>query len=155
MVTEAQTELTVASVAFSHGGNIPSKYTCEGENVNPPLEINGIPEHTRSLAVVVEDHDAPNGIFDHWLVWNIPPNEPIAENSVPGISGKNNFGKTGYGGPCPPSGVHRYFFKVYALDTLLDLLGGANKKTLLEAMRGHILASGDLMAYYKKSKASL
>jgi len=155
MVTEAQTELTVASVAFSHGGNIPSKYTCEGENVNPPLEINGIPEHTRSLAVVVEDHDAPNGIFDHWLVWNIPPNEPIAENSVPGISGKNSFGKTGYGGPCPPSGVHRYFFKVYALDTLLDLLGGANKKTLLEAMRGHILASGDLMSYYKKSKASL
>lgn len=99
----------------------------------------------------MEDPDAPDGTFDHWLVWNIPPNEPVAENSVPGISGRNSFGNTGYGGPCPPSGQHRYFFRVYALDGDLDLLTGADKKALHAAMEGHVLASGELMGYYKKS----
>jgi Raf kinase inhibitor-like YbhB/YbcL family protein len=90
-------------------------------------------------------------VYDHWIVWNIPPNEPIAENNVPGINGTNSFGAEGYGGPCPPSGSHRYFFKVYAIDTQLDLPQGSNKKALQQAMQGHVLAFGELMARYKKS----
>jgi Raf kinase inhibitor-like YbhB/YbcL family protein len=112
MATETATGLMVSSTAFSNGGHIPKKYTCEGQNVNPPLEIKGFPKDTKTLAIIVEDPDAPHRVFDHWLVWNISPNEPIAENSVPGISGRNSFGKKGYGGPCPPSGSHRYFFRV-------------------------------------------
>lgn len=103
----------------------------------------------------MEDPDAPRGVFDHWLVWNISPNEAIAEQTNPGISGINDFGKTGYGGPCPPSGVHRYFFKVYALDTKLDLLEGSDKNALLAAMTDHILAEGEIMGLYQKRKASL
>jgi Raf kinase inhibitor-like YbhB/YbcL family protein len=152
---EEKTSLKVASVAFSEGANIPVDYSCEGRNINPPLEILGIPEGTRSLVLVMEDHDAPRGIFDHWLVWNIAPGDPIAEGSVPGIEGRNGFGKTGYGGPCPPSGMHRYFFFGYALDAFLDLMAGADKKALFTAMEGHILASGQLMAYYKRIRSSL
>jgi len=144
--------LRVRSVAFSHGGQIPLKYTCEGENVNPPLEISDLPENTRSLALIVEDPDAPRGVYDHWIAWNIPPNETIAENSRHGISGKNSFGNTGYGGPCPPSGSHRYFFKVYALDSELNIQAGSDKKTLEDAMKDHVLASGELMAHYQKRK---
>jgi Raf kinase inhibitor-like YbhB/YbcL family protein len=143
--------LNVTSVAFSHDGHIPKKYTCEGEDVNPPLEISNLPANAKAIAVIVEDPDAPKGVFDHWLVWDILPNEPIAENSVPGIDGLNSFGTTGYRGPCPPSGSHRYFFKVYALDGLLDLPAGSNKKALLQAMQGHVLAYGELMGHYKKS----
>ncbi len=151
MATTTDITLVVTSVAFSHGGHIPKKYSCEGEDINPPLKISGLPEETKTLAIIVEDPDAKHGTFDHWLVWNISPNEPIAENSVPGISGRNSFGKTGYGGPCPPSGSHRYFFKVYALDSRLDLLSGSDKKALQEAMQGHIIAHGELMARYSKS----
>ena len=143
--------LNVRSVAFSQGGHIPKKYTCEGEDVNPPLEISNLPVETKTVALIVEDPDAPHGTFDHWIAWNILPNESIAENSLPGINGTNGFGKTGYGGPCPPSGSHRYFFKVYALDAQLDLLAGSNKKALQQAMKGHILAKGELMAHYKKA----
>ena len=150
MATTTKHSLTVRSVAFSAGGHIPLQYACEGEDINPPLEITGFPEGTKTLAIIVEDPDAPRGTFDHWLVWNIPPNEPIDENSVPGISGRNGFGKTGYGGSCPPSGSHRYFFRVYALDAKLDLPAGSDKKTLQDAMKGHILASGELMAQYQK-----
>lgn len=142
--------LTIGSVAFSQGGHIPKKYSCEGEDINPPLEVSGFPKETKTLAIIVEDPDAPRGIFDHWVAWNIEPNEPIAENSNVGTSGRNSFGKTGYGGPCPPSGSHRYYFKVYALDTLLNLPAESEKKQLQEAMEGHILASGELMAHYKK-----
>jgi len=149
--TGTQTGLTVRSIAFSHGGHIPKRYSCEGDNINPPLEAEGIPAETRALAIIVEDHDAPDGIFDHWLVWNIPPHEPIAENNVPGINGRNSFGKTRYDGPCPPSGTHRYFFKLYALDAELNLAEGSDKKTLQKAMRDHVLASGELMAHYSKS----
>jgi Raf kinase inhibitor-like YbhB/YbcL family protein len=145
--------LHVISLAFSQGGHIPKKYTCEGNNVNPPLEISNLPEKTKTLAIIVEDPDAPHGIFDHWIVWNILPNEPIAENSVPGINGVNSFGTEGYRGPCPPSGSHRYFFKVYALDSLLDLPAGSNKKALQQAMQGHVLSFGELMAHYKKSNS--
>src|SRR5688572_4136422 len=151
----ATDQLQLISTEFSHKGHIPPKYTCEGRDINPPLEVSNIPEGTKTLAVIMEDPDAPRGVFDHWIVWNISPNEAIAEQTNPGISGTNDFGKTGYGGPCPPSGVHRYFFKVYALDTKLDLLAGADKNALLEAMSEHILAEGELMGLYQKRKASL
>lgn len=144
--------LELRSTGFSHNGHIPPRYTCEGEDINPPLEIGNIPEGTQTVALIVEDHDAPRGIFDHWVVWNIPPNEAIAEKSNLGISGTNSFGNTGYGGPCPPSGSHRYFFNVYALDTGLDLPAGSDKSALLAAMEGHILATGQLMAVYQKKK---
>ena len=144
--------LNVQSAAFSNGGQIPSKYTCEGENINPPIQISSLPENTRSIALIVEDPDAPKGVYDHWIVWNIPPNEMIRENSRPGISGKNSFGNTGYGGPCPPSGSHRYFFKAYALDRELNIEAGSDKKRLNEAMQDHILSSGELMGRYQKKK---
>ena len=105
--------MSLFSTAFSHNGHIPPLYTCEGEDINPPLEISNIPEKAVTLAIIMDDPDAPNGTFDHWIVWNIPPNEAIGESSVPGIGGTNSFGKTGYGGPCPPSGVHRYFFSAH------------------------------------------
>ena len=152
MAREVDRGLKIRSVAFSHGGYIPPKYTCEGENVNPPLEISDLPENTKSLALIVEDPDAPKGVYDHWIVWNIPPNEMILENSRPGISGKNSFGNTGYGGPCPPSGSHRYFFKAYALDRELNIEAGSDKKRLNEAMKDHILGSGELMGRYQKKK---
>ena len=142
--------LQVNSDSFNHEDHIPTKYTCEGDDINPSLEISEVPEDTETLAIIMEDPDAPNGIFDHWLVWNIAPNEAIAENSSPGISGINSFGKTGYGGPCPPSGVHRYYFKVFALNKTLDLQAGSDKKALLEAMDGHILAEGEMMGRYAK-----
>ncbi|HMG69077.1 MAG TPA: YbhB/YbcL family Raf kinase inhibitor-like protein [Chitinophagaceae bacterium] len=151
MQEKINNSIKVRSSVFSHGGHIPMKYTCEGENVNPPLEFDGLPENTRSLALIVEDPDAPKGVYDHWLLWNISP-QSISENSSPGTSGRNSFGNTGYGGPCPPSGSHRYFFKVYALDIELDLKTGADKKLLLEAMKDHLLGSGEIMAHYQKKK---
>jgi Raf kinase inhibitor-like YbhB/YbcL family protein len=151
MATEISTRLLkIDSPVFENEELIPSHYTCEGEDINPPLTIGDIPEGTKSLALIMEDPDAPNGTFDHWLVWNIPVTNRIEENSNPGISGKNDFGKTGYGGPCPPSGTHRYFFRVYALDVELDLKAGADKKLLLEAIDEHVLAMGELMAKYEK-----
>jgi Raf kinase inhibitor-like YbhB/YbcL family protein len=150
MASKTQT-LTVRSLAFSEGGHIPKKYSCEGENINPPLLVSDVPEETQTLALIVEDPDAPRGTFYHWVVWNIPPNEPIDERRIPGISGQNSFGKTGYGGPCPPSGTHRYIFKVYALDTELDLRSEADKNALIQAMEGHIIAQGELMGKYHKS----
>jgi Raf kinase inhibitor-like YbhB/YbcL family protein len=142
--------MEIRSTAFSFNGHIPEKYTCEGENVNPPLEIVGIPETTKTIAIIVEDPDAPGGTFDHWLLWNINPNESLPENFIPGISGRNDFGKTGYGGPCPPSGTHRYFFKAFALDCELDLLAGSVKEDLLKAMKGHVLDKAELVGLYKK-----
>jgi len=142
--------MKVYSTAFSHNGHIPPRYTCEGENINPPLEINNIPEEAKTLALIVEDPDAKD--FVHWLVWNISPNEAIAEKSNSGINGINDFGKTGYGGPCPPSGSHRYFFRAFALDIELDLLAGADKNALNDAMKGHILDKAELMGHYQKRK---
>lgn len=149
----ATAKLFVESTVFSHNGHIPLQYTCEGENINPPLIVSDVPDGTRSLALIMEDPDAPKGTFYHWVAWNIVPNEPIAENSIPGQSGINSFGKTGYGGPCPPSGTHRYYFKVFALDSMLDLPAGADRQALLDAMQGHVLASGELMGRYKKRMA--
>jgi Raf kinase inhibitor-like YbhB/YbcL family protein len=151
MATDISTKLLkIDSPAFKNEEPIPSQYTCEGENINPPLTIGDIPDETKSLALIMEDPDAPNGTFDHWLVWNIPVTSRIDENSNPGITGNNDFGKPGYGGPCPPTGTHRYFFRVYALDVELDLEAGADKKMLLEAIDDHVLAMGELMAKYEK-----
>lgn len=148
-------KLQVISTVFSHKGHIPPQYTCEGDNINPPISVKNIPEGVKTLAIIMEDPDAPRGVFDHWIVWNISPNEAINERGNPGINGINSFGKTGYGGPCPPSGVHRYFFRVYALDCELDLLPGANKEQLLDAMQGHIIGSGELMGLYQKHKEAV
>ena len=152
MALKLATGLTVSSIAFSQGGHIPKKYSCEGENINPPLEINRFPKETKTLAIIVEDPDAPRGIFDHWLVWNISPNEPITENHIAGVSGRNSFGNTGYGGPCPPKGIHRYHFTLYALNALLDLSTSTNKEELLKAMQGHILEQTTLIGTYQRKK---
>lgn len=150
----SEKKLKVFSTVFSHKGHIPPEYTCEGRNINPPIEVDNIPDGTKTLALIMEDPDAPRQTFDHWLIWNIPPTEAITEESVPGISGTNSFGNTGYGGPCPPSGAHRYFFRVYALNKKLDLKAGATKEELHESMQDHILAEGELMGYYQKKKKS-
>jgi Raf kinase inhibitor-like YbhB/YbcL family protein len=147
----AASSISVTAPAFQAGGDIPPKFTCNGTNVNPALKINGVPNAAKSLALIVDDPDAPRGLFTHWIVWNIDPKTTdIAENSAPagGIQGTNDFGKRNYGGPCPPSGTHRYFFKVFALDTKLDLKPSARRAELDAAMRGHTLAQGELMARY-------
>jgi Raf kinase inhibitor-like YbhB/YbcL family protein len=152
MASNQPGELLVSSPAFKQEGSIPLKYSCEGEEINPPLNIANIPHGTQTLALIVEDPDAPKGTFVHWVAFNIPPFTNIKENSVPGISGINGAGMTGYHGPCPPSGSHRYYFTVYALDAELDLKAGSDKKALLDAMAQHILAKGSLMGRYQKAK---
>jgi len=145
--------MKINSSAFSEEETIPKKYTCEGEDVNPPLEFKGTPKDTKSLALIVDDPDAPGKTFVHWLVWNIDPEiKKIEENSVPegAIQGKTGFGKTEYGGPCPPSGEHRYFFKFYALDKELDLPSGAEKEDLKESMEDHILEEAQLVGVYTR-----
>ncbi|MDQ2918344.1 MAG: YbhB/YbcL family Raf kinase inhibitor-like protein [Verrucomicrobiota bacterium] len=144
----AASEISLSSLAFRAGEKIPEQFTCKGANINPPLQFPGVPAAARSLALIVEDPDAPNGLFTHWLVWNIDPNtRQIVEKSSPAgaIQGTNDFGKSGYGGPCPPSGTHRYFFRVFALDQKLALRSGAKRKELDQAMAGHILARGEMM----------
>jgi len=143
-------ELTISSPVFKNNGFIPPKYTCDGNDVNPPLNIEGVPKETQSLALIVDDPDAPMGTWDHWVVWNIPPAEKIMENSVPGTEGLNDFRRRSYGGPCPPSGTHRYFFKVYALDTRLDLSPSSRKKDVERAMKGHVIAEGELVGLYRR-----
>jgi Raf kinase inhibitor-like YbhB/YbcL family protein len=142
--------LEVTSPDFVNDGEIPARFACDGEGVNPALNIKGIPENAMSLALIVEDPDAPLTNFSHWLVWNIPPQETIQQNSIPGIQGNNSIGKNSYTSPCPPAGTHRYFFKVYALDTLLDLKVDANKKMLETAMQGHILSRGEIIGRYNR-----
>jgi Raf kinase inhibitor-like YbhB/YbcL family protein len=129
---------------------IPAKYTCSGSNINPELTIKDIPSEAKSLALIVEDPDAPNGTFDHWIMWNIPVKEKIEENSVPGTQGKNGKNENKYMGPCPPSGTHHYHFGIYALGSKLDLPAGTDKKGLLKAMEGNILGKGELVGLYKK-----
>jgi Raf kinase inhibitor-like YbhB/YbcL family protein len=142
--------LIVESPAFANNELIPAKYTCVGSNINPALVITNIPNGTKSLALIIDDPDAPNGTFDHWIMWNIPVIAVIDENSAPGIQGKNGKGENKYIGPCPPSGTHHYNFKVYALDTKLDLPVGSDKNALLKTMDKHILASGGLIGLFKK-----
>lgn len=146
----AENALIVSSTAFKHEGNIPSRYTCDGEGINPPLTIDHIPDHTKSLVLIAEDPDAPKGIFDHWIVWNIAPDITIDEDTNPGISGNNSAGKTGYHPPCPPTGTHRYYFYIYALDRELDLPVGSGKETVKLAMQPHIVAGGSIMGHYSR-----
>jgi len=144
-------DLTIRSSAFEAGKFIPRKYTCDGEDINPPLTIEGTPKEAKTLVLAVDDPDAPRGIFDHWIVWNIPAStSKIAEDSGPGKEGLNSAMQRGYMGPCPPSGTHRYFFKVYALDTELSLSEDAKKKDTEKAMQGHVLAKGELMGLYRR-----
>lgn len=150
-ITSEYKPLNITSTAFRAGERIPSKYTCEGKDINPPLDIDGIPEKAISLVLIVDDPDAPGKTWVHWLVWNIPITHHIKENSVPGEQGWNDFKKVSYGGPCPPSGTHRYFFKVYALDALLKLSPRTIKKELELAMGDHILAYGELVGLFTRS----
>lgn len=153
--------LTLSSDAFEEGGMIPLKYTCEGDNTNPELIIEDVPEGTQSLALIMDDPDVPKalkpeGVFDHWVVFNIPPDvSKIPEGGpVPGTQGSNGAGKSGYTGPCPPlqyePSEHRYIFRVYALDEELDVPPGAHKAQLERAMEGHILNEARLVGRYRK-----
>ena len=145
-------KLLIKSLAFENNKLIPVKYTCDGANVNPPLTIEDAPEETKTLVLIVDDPDCPTGTFDHWIVWNIPPTtRTIEENTVPGTEGMSSYRKHAYGGPCPPYGTHRYFFKVYALDTQFDLKSSSTKKDVEKAMEGHILAEGALIGLYCRS----
>jgi len=150
MTQSARLTLKVTSPAFIHQGMISKKYTCDGVNINPPLEVENIPANTQSLVLIIDDPDAPGGTWDHWVVWNIPTQNHIEENSIPGTEGINSFRQHHYGGPCPPSGTHRYFFKVYALDNRLDLSADADKHKVEQAMNGHILAEGNMVGLYKR-----
>jgi Raf kinase inhibitor-like YbhB/YbcL family protein len=140
--------LLITSRAFRAGETIPSKYTGEGEDINPPLDIGPIPEKAKSLTLIVDDPDAAKKTWVHWLVWNIPITHKIKENTMPGEQGWNDFRRNSYGGPYPPSGTHRYFFKIYALDCLLKLPSHTTKQELEQAMSEHILAYGELMGVY-------
>ena len=144
---------SIESTTFKNSSSIPKKYTCDGKDVNPPLVIQNVPNGTKSLALIVDDPDAPVGIWVHWVVYNIDPGtREIAENSVPqgSVQGINDFNKTTYGGPCPPSGTHRYFFKLYALDTKLDIKGKVVKRDVEKAMKGHIVGEAQTMGTYRR-----
>ena len=142
--------MKLTSPDFTHNGMIPKKFTCDGQDINPALSIEGVPANAQSLALIVDDPDAPRGTWVHWLVYDIPKVSGIAENSVPGMQGANDFGKKDYGGPCPPSGTHRYFFKLYALDTRLAIQGEVDKKKLEQVMQGHVLQKVELIGLYKR-----
>lgn len=146
------------SDAFAQEGSIPQKYTCDGQDVSPPLSWSDPPEGTQSFALVCDDPDAPAGTWIHWVLFNIPADKRSLAEAVPkqaklpdgSVHGKNSWKRTDYGGPCPPSGTHRYFFKLYALDTKLTLKAGATKKKALKAMEGHILDQTELMGKYSR-----
>jgi len=146
--------MKITSSAFHEGANIPSKFTCDGSDTSPPLQIAGVPSGAKSLVLIVDDPDAPGGLFTHWLVWNIPPQTgSIAEGSAAqGVQGANDFGKSGYRGPCPPPGTHRYSFKIFALDRELELRSGAKRSQVDAAMKGHVIAQGELVGRYAKRK---
>lgn len=146
-----QKTLTITSSAFKEGGMIPAKYTCTGGESSPPLSITGMPSGTKSLALIVHDPDAPKaGGVTQWLAWNLPADGNIAENFKGGTQGMNSDHKTGYKGPCPPSGTHHYNFYVYALDTQLQLDSNTDKARLEKALQGHVLAQGKLTGLYSK-----
>ncbi len=145
--------MQVNSAAFEQEKMIPAKFTCDGENVNPPINLAEIPSQAKSIVLIVDDPDSPGGTWNHWLVWNINPNtKEISENTVPNeaIQGKNDFGENKYGGPCPPMGTHHYFFRVYALDTLLNIPEGSGRADLDLIMKNHVIATGELMGIYQK-----
>jgi Raf kinase inhibitor-like YbhB/YbcL family protein len=155
--------IRLQSPSFADGGAIPKLYTCDGKDVSPPLAWSGVPETARSLALICEDPDAPRGTWTHWVIFDIPASVKELGEGVPAqervqvtaggetaLQGRNDFKKTGYGGPCPPSGTHRYFFRIYALDTGLDLGPGTTRQDLLRSIKGHVLAEGELMGRYSR-----
>ena len=150
--------MTLTSTAFDHEAAIPQRFSCDGDDVSPALSWAGVPEGTESFAFIVDDPDAPGGTFVHWVYFNIPSDTTELPEGVPtvdrpsqgGVQGQNNFRRTGYGGPCPPGGTHRYFFNLYALDTTVDLEPGAGKVDLMAAMDGHVLAQAQLMGTYTR-----
>lgn len=152
--------LQLTSTAFQDSSMIPSKYTCDSTNISPQLKWNGAPENTKSYALIADDPDAPGKTWVHWVMFNIPADTTSLEENYSkeahlpngAINGMTDFGSNGYGGPCPPSGTHRYFFKIYALDTMLDLDSSATKPDVLKAMKGHILAEGQLMGKYQRQR---
>ncbi len=154
----AMKKIAVTSSAFGEGGRIPSDFTCDGADMSPPIEWSGVPANAQSLAVIADDPDAPSGDWVHWLVYDLPPSVTQLPAGIPGggklsgggSHGRTDFGALGYGGPCPPRGAHRYFFKVYALDVMLHLKPGVTKKELLKAMQGHVLAEGRLVGTYER-----
>ena len=145
-----EADMRLTSAEFDNNGFIPSKFTCEGEDINPALMSQDIPTDAKNLALIGDDPDAPMGIWVHWVVYNIPKVSRVEEKSIPGEQGINDFARKDYGGPCPPSGTHRYFFKIYALDGELNLKAGLSKKELEKAMQGHILEKAELIGLYKK-----
>jgi Raf kinase inhibitor-like YbhB/YbcL family protein len=148
-------KLDVSSSAFSEGQSIPEKYTCDGQNVSPPIQWSGAPANTKSIAIICDDPDAPSGTFTHWVLYDVPGTiKELAEGSSGnGKEGVNGFGKKGYSGPCPPpGGAHRYFFRVYALDTASLGNAGSSKEDVTAAMQDHILAQGQVMGRYKRKK---
>ncbi len=156
----AENKLIVASPSFSEGGDIPIRFTCDGRNISPELNWSGAPENTKSFVLICDDPDAPAGTWVHWIIFNIAAsrhslagNIPKQGTSAEWVQGRNDFGKPGYGGPCPPPGkAHRYYFRLYALDKLLDLKPGATRSQVDAAMKGHILARGKLMGRYTRQK---
>lgn len=155
---ESRSEIRLTSSAFKDGEAIPRGYTCDGANVSPPLEWTGMPKSAKTIAIIADDPDAPSGTFVHWVLYDLPAaGLGLIENTPPsesfnggGAQGKNDFEKIGYGGPCPPSGTHRYFFKLYALDTELPLKSGASKAEVEKAMEGHIVGQAQLMGTYSR-----
>ena len=155
---EEKMSIQITSSAFKHEGMIPARFTCDGEDISPPLKWENLPQSTQSIAIIADDPDAPMGTFVHWVLYNLPANTRQLPEAVPAkevlddgaVQGKTDFGRFGYGGPCPPSGTHRYFFKIYALDKRLEIVGIADKSRLLNAMQGHIVGQGELMGKYKR-----
>lgn len=153
-------EITIISSEFKDGEMIPAKYTADGANVSPPLSWTPVPEGTKSIVLISDDPDAPMGTWVHWVMYNLPAdltglpeNVPAGENPpTGGKHGVTDFGRYGYGGPAPPSGTHRYFFKIYALDVMLDIKGSIKKEDVIRAMKGHVLAQGQLMGRYQRQR---
>ena len=153
-------DIKITSPAFEDGGMIPAKYTCDGSDISPPLGWENIPADAESIALICDDPDAPMGTFVHWVMYNVPADKGSLEENIADDEtlddgtrqGISSFGKTGYGGPCPPSGTHRYFFKIYALDVKINTNGIMDKKSLLNAMDGHVVAEGKFMGRYTRQK---
>jgi Raf kinase inhibitor-like YbhB/YbcL family protein len=158
--TAGEAAMIIMSSAFQDGGMIPSKYTCDGQDISPPLSWSGVPYNAKSLALISDDPDAPMGTWVHWVVYNIPPNETSFEEGITKdslaqkgiLQGTTDFRRQEYGGPCPPSGTHRYYFKLYALGTELNPEKGANKKQVEAAMEGQVLMQGQLMGRYSRRR---
>ena len=142
--------MKLTSPAFGNQEMMPSKFTCDGQDMNPPLIIEDVPTGAKSLTLIVDDPDAPNKTWTHWVVYDMPIIEQIEENSVPGKEAGNDFGQKEYGGPCPPSGTHRYFFRLYALDTELNLQEAGPRDEVEDAMKGHVLEQAELVGLYEK-----